>query len=403
MTETPSTEMQLHHRTELAHVSKPTLTRRATFTPAATLAMVLATVFVTGACQGPGAKAPAPPVPGAVLVDHLIEDGERGHFEHLWQVTFGGQNAEAYWSFAGDRLSLQITDPAQGFECDRIFVTGADGGGLRQVSNGVGVTTCSYFMPDDRHVLYASTKAGHDSCPQKPKAEGYIWMVWPDYDIYVASLDDLDERTLVSGFGYDAEATVSPRGDRVVFTSTRSGDLELWTCDLTGGDLRQVTNTLGYDGGAFFSHDGRRLVFRATQWTPGAEETEQATYKDLLARWMVRPQAMEIYTIAADGTDRQQVTALGGASFAPFYHPDDQRIIFASNHHATGHGMNFDLFSIRTDGSDLQRITTFNGAVGKQFDGFPMFSPDGHLLAFSSNRGDGIPGDTNVFIAQWRD
>lgn len=354
--------------------------------------------------QGPRKQAPSTtaPVAGAVRADHLIQPGEEQHFSELWQLTFGGQNAEAYWSFGGDRLSLQITDPSKGFECDRIFVTSSAGETLRQVSSGLGVTTCSYFMPGDEAVLYASTHTGHDTCPQKPRAEGYIWMVWPDYDIYVAGLAELDERPLVTGYGYDAEATVSPRGDRIVFTSTRSGDLELWTCDLEGGDLKQVTDSLGYDGGAFFSHDGQRLVFRATQWTPGAEEAEQATYRELLARWMVRPQAMEIYTIGVDGSDRRQVTALGGASFAPFFHPDDQRIIFATNHHASGPGLNFDLFSVRTDGTDLRRITTFDGPPGKQFDGFPMFSPDGEWLAFSSNRGDGAPGDTNVFIARWK-
>lgn len=373
--------------------------------------LALVPLLATISCRqlGDGASRPAraadapPPVAGAVRVDHLIQPGEDRYFSELWQVTDGGQNAEAYWSFGGDRLSLQITDPSKGFECDRIFVTSSSGDVLRQISNGRGVTTCSYFLPGDKSVLYASTQMGHDTCPQKPRAEeGYIWMVWPDYDIYVAGLAELDERPLLTGYGYDAEATVSPRGDRIVFTSTRSGDLELWTCDLEGGDLRQVTDTLGYDGGAFFSHDGQRLVFRATQWQPGAEEAEQAQYRDLLARWMVRPQAMEIYTIGIDGSDRRQLTALGGASFAPFFHPDDKRIIFASNYHSKGVGMNFDLFSIRTDGTDLRQITTFNGAPGKQFDSFPMFSPNGEWLAFSSNRGDGIPGDTNVFIARWK-
>ncbi len=368
---------------------------------------LLALLLLAAACRSsstdaPQAEASAPPVAGAVRCDHLIEPGERPYFAELWQVTFGDQNAEAYWSFAGDRLAMQVTSPKRGFECDRIFVTGDASTPLRQISNGRGVTTCSFFMPGDREVLYASTHMGHDTCPTKPRAEGYIWMVWPDYDVYVADLETLDERTLITGYGYDAEATVSPRADRIVFTSTRSGDLELWTSALDGSDLRQVTDTLGYDGGAFFSHDGQRLVFRATAWTPGKEAEEQAQYKDLLSRWMVRPQAMEIFTIGVDGTERRQVTALGGANFAPYFHPDDQRIIFSSNHHSGGRGLNFDLFSIKPDGSDLQRITHFDGPPGKQFDSFPMFSPDGQWLAFASNRGDGIPGDTNVFIARWK-
>jgi len=366
-----------------------------------------AVTLALAACQSTGKREvqrAAPPIAGAKAAHHLIQPGEERHFAGLWQVTSGGENAEAYWNFAGDRLSLQISNREENINCDRIYVTDAENGRPTQISSGLGVTTCSYFMPDGQRVLYASTHAGHDSCPKKPRSEGYVWMVWPDYDIYVTSLADLDERPLITGFGYDAEATVSPLGDRIVFTSTRSGDLELWTSDLDGGDLRQVTNTLGYDGGAFFSHDGQRLVFRSTEWTPGKEAEEQAAYRDNLSRWMVRPQAMEIYTIGVDGTERQQVTALGGANFAPYFHPNDERILFSSNHHAQGRqGLDFDLFAIGVDGSDLEQITFFDGPPGKQFDGFPMFSPDGRWLAFSSNRGDGPPGSTNVFIARWKD
>lgn len=371
--------------------------------------------LLAAACASSGEPAPLvappePPVPGAVLVNELIQPGET-HFANLWQVTFGGQNAEAYWSFGDDRLSLQITDDPS-WDCDRIFVTGADGS-LRQVSNGQGVTTCSFFMPGDDAVLYASTQSTHEGCPKFVRGPVYTWPIWPEYDIYVASLVDGEERVLVDGYGYDAEATVSPRGDRIVFTSTRSGDLELWTCDLEGGDLRQVTDTLGYDGGAFFSHDGRTLVFRATGWTEGREAEEQAAYVEEYQRWRVKPNRMEIFTIRPDGQERTQVTHLGGANFAPYFFPDDERIIFASNHH-NGEGkvgLNFDLFACDRDGGHLEQITHFDGPPGRQFDSFPMFSHDGRFLAFSSNRGYAAPGskepgkvgDTDVFIAEWRD
>ena len=231
-------------------------------------------------------------------------------------------------------------------------------------------------------------------------------MLWPDYDIYSRDLFNGVERTLVEEYGYDAEATVSPIGDRIVFTSTRSGDLELWTCDLNGERLKQVTDTLGYDGGAFFNNSGDQLVFRTTEWTPGNEAQEQASYKEDLQRWQVRPNKMEIYTIRPDGSERKQVTTLGEANFAPYFLPDDERIIFSSNHHSRvldGLKLNFDLFICDLDGNNLERVTYFDEAQFKQFDSFPMFSRNGKYLAFSSNRGDGKPGDTNVFIAEWVD
>ena len=349
-----------------------------------------------------GAVQLEPTVPGAVLANDLIQPGET-RFKNLWRLTFGGQNAEAYWNYADDGLSLQLRETNDRDDCDQIFVT-SPSGDLRQVSTGRGVTTCAFYMPDDQHVLYASTQSGHVACPVKPPSEGYTWMLWPDYEIYVTDLKTGEEKTLISEYGYDAEATVSPLGDRIVFTSTRSGDLELWTCDLEGNDLVQVTDAPGYDGGAFFSHDGDRLVFRATAWTPGKEAEEQQRYREDLDRWQVRPNSMEIFTVAADGSDRQQITTLGGANFAPYFTPDDQQIIFATNHHDTSTpSVNFDIFLCDLDGGSLEQVTHFDGPPGKKFDGFPMFSRDGRYLAFASNRGAGSPGDTDVFIAEWAD
>jgi len=343
----------------------------------------------------PACVAPAP-IPGAAPADHLIRDGEV-HFAHLWQLTDGGQNAEAYWSFAGDRLTWQAREDSKTeTTCDAIFVSDAQGE-VRQISSGHGVTTCAYFMPGDGELLYASTHAAHASCPDRPSFErGYVWPLHPEYDIYVQDLETGAERALVDDPGYDAEATVSPVGDRVVFTSTRSGDIELWTCDLQGGALHQVTDTLGYDGGAFFSHDGSRIVFRATEFE---SDEEIADYKETLAMHQVRPGKMELYVIDADGSNRQQVTRLGEANFAPYFHPSDEKILFSSNHTWPGTGpINFDLYMIGVDGEDLERVT-----FDEDFDCFPMFSHDGRYLAFASNRGNNKPGETNVFIAEWRD
>ncbi|MBL8859327.1 MAG: PD40 domain-containing protein [Planctomycetes bacterium] len=377
------------------------------------LRIALPLALLASACQSDPSTAPvadaaraaskssapslAAPIVGATACDELIRPGET-HFAHLWKVTSGVENAaEGYWSFAGDRLVMQAT--VDGTACDRILTTAARGGKLVPVSNGNGVTTCAYFMPGDKSVIYASTHAFMVDCPPKvDMSRGYVWAVHPEYDIYVKDLATGAERALTTEWGYDAEATVSPRGDRMVFTSTRSGDLELWTCDLAGGDLKQVTNKLGYDGGAFFSHDGEWLVFRSTAFTPGQEETEQAEYKALLKTWLVRPSRMEIMVCRPDGSERRRVTNLGQANFAPFFFPDDKRIVFASNHHDQAtRGRNFDLFAIDVDGKNLEKITH-----DADFDGFPMFSPDGKWLAFASNRGGRQPRETNMFIAQWK-
>lgn len=344
-----------------------------------------------------------PPCPlfGGLCADELIAKGEE-HFAHLWMLTTDGENAEAYWSFAGDRLSFQRRSAELGIECDRIFVT-RPGAEALQVSNGRGVTTCAYFLPGDKSVLYASTFGMQDACPPpidpgEFKKLGYFWRVFPEYDIWIQDLAGGEPQRLTESYGYDAEATVSPRGERIVFTSSRSGDLELWTCDLAGGDLRQVTDTPGYDGGAFFSHDGKHLVFRAQAFTPGKETQELAETRALLAEWRVRPAQMELQVADADGSHRRTLGPLGGASFAPFFFPDDTRVIFASNHHDHGTPRReFDLFAIGVDGQGLERITTHEG-----FDSFPMFSPDGKYLVFASNRGQRKPGETNLFLVQWK-
>jgi Tol biopolymer transport system component len=341
--------------------------------------------------------APTPPIPGVERCDELIQPTEQ-HFAHLWRVTRGGENAEAYWSNAGDRLTLQRR--FGDIKCDRIFVTDAKTGALQQISNGRGKTTCSYFLPGDREVLFASTQSYMSDCPPPIdyQKEGYVWAIHPEFDIFVRNLDSGVERTLTSAWGYDAEATVSPVGDRIVFTSDRSGDLELWTCDLDGKDLKQVTNELGYDGGAFFSHDGKQLVFRATRFVDGDPEASRERYAELYKNHRIRPHLLDLCMCDADGSHRRRVTDLGGASWAPYFFPDDKRIIFSSNHHdPRPKKTEFDLFAVDVDGKNLEQITTNVG-----FDSFPMFSPDGRYLVFASNRGGSEPGETSLYIAQWR-
>ena len=264
------------------------------------------------------------------------------------------------------------------------------------LSTGKGRTTCSYFMPGNKSILYASTHLVDENCPDAPRSLNgkYVWPVFSSFDIFVADLNGKITKQLTNEPGYDAEPTLSPDGKKIVFTSTRSGDLELWTMDVDGTNLKQVTKGLGYDGGAFFSPDSKRLVFRSSRPTT-AEDIK--VYKDLLKDELVQPTAMEIYTCKVDGSDLTQVTDLGGANWAPFYHPSGKKIIFSSNHHSKSKRQ-FNLFSIDVDGKNVKQIT-----FDPTFDAFPMFSFDGKKFVFSSNRNNGGTRDTNVFIADWVD
>jgi Tol biopolymer transport system component len=308
-------------------------------------------------------------------------------------LTDGGENAEAYFSFDGGTLVFQSTRPPYG--CDQIFTLGVEGGDARLVSTGTGRTTCAYLYPDGEHVLYASTHQGDEACPPVPDhSQGYVWPLYPDYDIYRARLDGSDVVNLTSSPGYDAEATISPKGDRMVFTSVRDGDLDLYSMDLDGENVLRLTDELGYDGGAFYSFDGTRIVYRAHR-PEGQDEIED--YQALLEQGLIRPSRLEIFVMNADGTDKRQVTNLGAAAFAPFFHPSGEKIIFSTNY-GDPEGREFDLYMIGVDGTGLERITFSEG-----FDGFPMWAPDGRTFVFCSNRHNSAPNETNIFITTWED
>ena len=330
-----------------------------------------------------------------------MESGEEEtHLSNLKQLTFGGDNAEAYWSFDSKKLTFQSNNPAWGLSCDQIFSADVEDFKLdsfkpKLISTGTGRTTCSYFMPDNEHVLFASTHLGNQACPPVPEnRKAYVWPIYEDYDIFVSDLNGKIVHQLTNEPGYDAEATVSPDGKSIVYTSTLSGDLELWIMDIDGENKRQITTELGYDGGAFFSPDSKKLIFRSSR--PKTEE-EIAKYKAFLAEGLVAPNNMELYTVNVDGSDLKQITSLGKANWAPFYHPDGKRVIFSSNHKSE-RGYDFDLYMINDDGSNLEQITTES-----IFNSFPMFSPDGKYLVFSSNRNNGGGRATNLFIADWTD
>lgn len=329
-----------------------------------------------------------------------IKYPQETHFKNIKQLTFGGDNAEAYWSFDDSRLIFQATNKAWDADCDQIFTTTLAGSNMKdnrplRVSTGQGRTTCSYFMPGDSTILYASTHEHDAACPHNPPREingNYVWPMHDSFDIYLADDQGRILKKLTDTLGYDAEATVSPKGDKIVFTSMRSGDPKLYTMGIDGSNVRQITNELGYDGGAFFSPDGKQLVFRASRPT-GADET--ARYKELLAQGLVMPTDMELFVCDADGSNLRQVTNLGKANWSPFFHPSGDKIIFSSNH-AAERGFKFNLYMINLDGTGLEQIT-----YDDVFDAFPVFSNNGKYLVFSSNRNNGGTHDTNLFLAEW--
>ncbi len=343
-----------------------------------------ACVSAAGPVPPPAAAQTAPPSALPAV------QGER-HLRNIRQLTFGGENAEAYFSLDGKEIIFQSTrDP---YKCDQIFTMNADGSNTKMVSTGRGRVTCGYFTPDKSRIIYASTHLGSVDCPMPPNmSEGYVWAIYPTFDIYSANRDGTDLKRLTDANGYDAEGTISTDGKKIVFTSTRNGDLDLYEMNIDGTGVKQLTNEVGYDGGAWHSQDGQYIVWRANR--PGTP-AELERYKSLLSRNLVMPSRMELMIMRSDGSDKKQLTSNGGANFAPYFHPNGRQIIFASNMH-NPRGGNFDLVLINRDGSGLQQIT-----FDQNFDGFPMFNADGTKLIWESNRNAKTMGETNVFIADW--
>jgi Tol biopolymer transport system component len=244
---------------------------------------------------------------------------------------------------------MQATQGQYG--CDQIFTLNVQTDELKLVSTGQGRTTCSYFTADGQHIIFSSTHEtlGPDCPPPPDMSHGYVWPVYP-YDIYERDLASGGLTRLTDSPGYDAESTIDWHTGWVYFTSSRDGDLDIYRMQLLPqggvGPAQRLTDAVGYDGGPFVSYDGRTVVDRRdSQDTP----EQQATFKALLGQGLVKPTQLELWALPLDG------------SHAPV------------------------------------RIT-----YGGEFDGFPMFSPDGKRLAWCSNRNHAKPHETNVFVADWK-
>lgn len=342
----------------------------------------------------------ANPHAAAPVADRDIVRPDEKHLANVKMLTKGGENAEAYFDKTGNELSFQTK--RDGAACDAIFRMNKDGTNQHQVSpttaEGAGRTTCAYIKGDGG-ILYASTHGHGPGCLDEPdRSQGYVWKVYPEFDIWVADKDGKNPKKLFESDGYDAEATLCHKDDRVVFTSSKTGDLELWMMNGDGSNPHQLTTTPGYDGGAFFSEDCSKMVWRGTRHKDQAKIDDDAR---LLKTNLVRPTTLEIFV--ADVTKENtlanvvQVTNNGKANFAPYFHPDNKRVLYVSNK-GDPKGRDFDIYLVNIDGTGEERITT-----NPSFDGFPMFTPDGKQLVFASNRANAAPGDTNVFLADWVD
>ncbi len=315
---------------------------------------------------------------------------EEKHLRNVKQLTFGAENAEAYFSFDGKRLSFQ-SNKDKG--CDQIYSMNIDGTDIRRVSNGDGRTTCAFYTPDGKSIVYASTHLGSKECPPVPGREsGYVWPIYDSYDIFKINVDGTGLTQLTRTPGYDAEATIAKDGT-IVFTSVRDGDMEIYTMNADGSNVRRLTNLPGPDGGPFWSADGQKIVFRGRHPAPGKELDD---YFGLLKKAIWRPTSLDVFVMNRDGSDLKQVThGVAGANWAPFFSPDGKKIIFASNQ-KDPRGPNFDLYLVNLDGSGLEQVT-FSPA----FDGFPMFSPDGKKFVWASTRHSTVEPDTKLFSADW--
>jgi Tol biopolymer transport system component len=322
---------------------------------------------------------------------HPSADAQEMRLKGLNQLTFGGQNAEAYFSYDGNRIIFQSTRPP--FECDQIFSMNADGTDVKLLNSGKGRTTCGFFFPDGKRIIYASTHLASGACPPAPdRSQGYVWPIYPSYEIFSANLDGSGLRRLTKNRGYDAEGTISPDGRKIVFTSMRAGDLDIYTMNADGSGTKRLTTEKGYDGGPFFSWDGKTIVYRAHH--PKTKD-ELKEYESLLKQNLIKPTRAEIFMMSADGSNKRQLTNNGAANWAPFLHPNNRQIIFSSNLHDPAR-RSFSLYVINVDGTALERVT-----YEARFDSFPMFSRDGKRLVFASTRNAKESREFNIFIADW--
>jgi Tol biopolymer transport system component len=327
------------------------------------------------------------------------QNAERELLSRVRRLTVEGRRAgEGYWSPDGSKLVFQSErEPGNPFY--QIYTLDLSSGETRRVSPGVGKTTCAFFRPGTDEIEFASTH--HDPRSKQlqdeenafrasGKERRYSWDYDPEMEIYVARGNDTAPTRLTNARGYDAEASYSPDGQWIAFSSMRDaynrtlsaeeqkqlevdpsfyGEIYIMRAD--GSGQRRLTNVPGYDGGPFFSPDGTRIVWR------------RFDTKGLIA---------DVWTMKLDGTDQRQITDFKSMSWAPYIHPSGEYLLFASNKLGFE---NFEVFMVDVAGTkEPVRVTYSDG-----FDGLPVPSPNGRQLAWTSSRSGGREGQ--IFLAEW--
>lgn len=325
----------------------------------------------------------------------LIYPGEK-HLANMRQITFNGQNAEAYFNTDGTRLIMQA-HKVEG-ECDQIFMIDLQTGEQKMVSTGGGVCASSFFRhPSDDMILYCSTHHNKKECPEMIEmGKGLIhWKFHPEMDIFTANPDGSNLKQITDAWGYDAESSFAFDGSSIVFTSLSTGDPEIWTMDIDGSNKKQLTHSPGYDGGPFFSWDGTKITYRA--YYPKDDDEMNDFKKTLKEQFGIKPTLLQLWVMDSDGSNKVQITDNGAVNFCPFFMPGDKKIIYVSNLGSKS-PMGFNLWIVDIDGSNPEQVTFFEG-----FDAFPMFSRDGKKLTFTSSRSGKSRRDMHIFVCDWVD
>jgi Tol biopolymer transport system component len=312
------------------------------------------------------------------------------HLTKVTQLTFTGENTQA--SFSPDNKNIIFQSTRNRLRCDAIFRMHSDGSDISQISSGKGIASSAVISPDNNSIIYSSTQKVDYQCPSKPEySKAYSWLLYSSYDLFKDELTGGSDERIIKSSSYDGGAVYSPKGDKIIFSSGRTGDLELYIANSDGNNVKQLTNIDGYDGDAVFSRDGKYIVWRASR--PKGNDLHDYRYQ--LSQGIIKEGKFEIFMMKLAGGKPIQLTNNGATNFSPSFDPNSNNIIFSSNM-SQKDGRNYDIYTLNLKTRKLERITYYSG-----FDGYPVFSSDGKKLLFTSSRNFRYKAEKNIFIVNW--